>query len=150
MKKTIALLAVLLCVAMALCSCGGKSDSSGSGKSQKLNTVADGTWSCTDIPESMKLEKITLEINDGSFTYTTADSKTTAVAEGYVKETGPKSAVLYIEKQKQLQNSDNKLISEIEVEQSVAESQSVSVNYIDDNNMTLKAVTLELNLKRVA
>lgn len=56
--------------------------------------------------------------------------------------------MLFIEKQKQIQNSDNKVISEISVEKSVSESQTVDVTYTDDNHMTLKAVTLELNLER--
>lgn len=90
MKKTIIYISALVFAVVALCSCGGKSSSSGSAHSQKVNTAADGKWQCTDIPESMKLEKITLEIKDGNFTYTTADSKTTAIAEGYVKETGTK------------------------------------------------------------
>ena len=148
MKKTIIFISARVFAVVALCSCGGKSSSSGSAHSQKVNTAADGKWQCTDIPESMKLEKITLEIKDGNFTYTTADSKTTAIAEGYVKETGTKNAVLFIEKQKQIQNSDNKVISEISVEKSVSESQTVDVTYTDDNHMTLKAVTLELNLER--
>lgn len=148
MKKTIILITALVFAVLALCSCGGKSGSSSSAQSQKVNTVSDGKWSCNEIPESMKLEKITLEIKDGNFTYTTADSKVTAVAEGYVKETGAKSAMLYIEKQKQIQNSDNKVINETSVEQSISESQAVNVEYIDENHMTLKAVTLELKLER--
>ena len=56
--------------------------------------------------------------------------------------------MLFIEKQKQIQNSDNKVISEISVEKSVSESQTVDVTNTDDNHMTLKAVTLELNLER--
>lgn len=79
MKKTIIFISALVFAVVALCSCGGKSSSSGSAHSQKVNTAADGKWQCTDIPESMKLEKITLEIKDGNFTYTTADSKTTAM-----------------------------------------------------------------------
>ena len=94
-------------------------------------TVSDGKWNCTDIPENMNLEQITLEIKDGSFVYTTVDSKTTAVAQGSVKETGSNTAMLYIEKQKKIQNSDKKLISQIDVEQSIAESQAVNVTFTD-------------------
>lgn len=162
-------MAALVFAALALCSCGGKSSSSGSGESHTTNTVSggktsssssaqsnmaktvsDGKWNCTDIPENMNLEQITLEIKDGSFVYTTVDSKTTAVAQGSVKETGSNTAMLYIEKQKKIQNSDKKLISQIDVEQSIAESQAVNVTFTDENNLTLKAVTLELKFERVS
>ena len=141
MKKAVSIVLILALVALAMCACGKES-----GSANKCN----GTWNCKEIPKVIEnsFHKVTLEIGDGKFTYTLTGEKTSTVTEGHVKETGDESMVLYLDKQKQLNNADNKVIQEKDVETSVSEAQPIYTKYESDGTMTVTGNKQEMVFER--
>ena len=134
MKKAVSIVLILACIALMMCACKN-SNSSTSSSANNCN----GTWVCKEIPKVLEksFSKVTFEIGDGKFTYTLTGDKTSTVTEGHVKETGNDSMVLYMDKQKQVNNADNKVIQEKDVETSISESQPIYTKYEKDGTMTV-------------
>ena len=147
MKKAVSIVLILMCAVIALSACGKKSGSSKSGSANTCN----GTWVCKEIPKVIEnsFSKVTFEIGDGEFTYTLTGDKTSTVTEGHVTETGSNSMVLYMDKQKQLNNADNKVIQEKDVEASVSKAQPIYAKCEKDGTMTITGDKQKMVFERV-
>ena len=147
MKKAVSIALILMCALIALTACGKKSSTAKSGSANTCN----GTWVCKEIPKVIEksFSKVTFEIGDGRFTYTLTGDKTSTVTEGYVKETGNDSMVLYMDKQKQINNADNKVLQEKDVESSMSRSQPIYAKCESDGTMTITGDKQKMIFERV-
>ncbi|MBQ1553353.1 MAG: hypothetical protein IIZ66_07380 [Clostridia bacterium] len=147
MKKAVSIVLILMCALLALSACGKKN---GMTKNSSANTC-NGTWVCKEIPKVIEksFSKVTFEIGDGRFTYTLTGDKNSTVTEGYVKETGNDSMVLYMDKQKQINNADNKVLQEKDVESSMSRSQPIYAKCESDGTMTITGDKQKMIFERV-
>lgn len=147
MKKAVSIVLILMCALLALSACGKKN---GTTKNSSANTC-NGTWVCKEIPKVIEksFSKVTFEIGDGRFTYTLTGDKNSTVTKGYVKETGNDSMVLYMDKQKQINNADNKVLQEKDVESSMSESQPIYAKCEKDGTMTITGDKQKMIFERV-
>lgn len=147
MKKAVSIVLILMCALLALSACGKKN---GTTKNSSANTC-NGTWVCKEIPKIIEksFSKVTFEIGDGRFTYTLTGDKNSTVTEGYVKETGNDSMVLYMDKQKQINNADNKVLQEKDVESSMSGSQPIYAKCESDGTMTITGNKQKMIFERV-
>ena len=134
-KTALASALILIICAAILCACGSKSS-------------FDGKWSCVKIPAKMGFSEVVIEIDGTDFTYTMTGDDTTTVMEGHGKITGSDSMVLYVDSQKQIQNSDKTVINEKVMEASESESQPVDVKLEKSGNLTLSGGTTKLEFKK--
>ena len=126
MMKRILSAALVLLLALSLCACGGA-------KNKVAKTPIEGKWVCKNLSDNLKkFNDATLEIYGEEFTYSLNGSETSTVSTGRVETNGTDSAVLYVEKQQQLDPS-GKVLQEQKVESSQSQKQAVYISLNGDS-----------------
>lgn len=142
MKKALSFL-LLLAVALTFCACGGSTETS-EVKALYLN----GNWRCTEIPPSMKFNKITMNIAGDDFTYTLKGDKTTDIITGYTESVGSNSLALHADKQQQTDTVTGKVLQEKTFTSAESKIQVVTAKPDGNGGMIAEAGDLQLTFSK--